>query len=203
MDARIWKTDIATSADRIIALSQFSRYSERRADEFEREVIMAFFRVRTLLERHMFSDDFLSRRIDVTTYRKKTEKPTTWLNNHKIEELFDLESPKSRQIDLNFICNQIIHSTIFIPVRNGQCFSHLLLCSDFERNHSLFLVELDVIVELLTSASTDWHNATSCEFNQKKRDFDVKNEKLPNPTTAPRSMLTGRGVTQRSRKETK
>ncbi|MHC1765228.1 MAG: hypothetical protein AB9869_13165 [Verrucomicrobiia bacterium] len=137
MDSAHWKTELFPVADQVEQLASFTRYSERRANVFEREVMLAIFSVRTLIERHKLSEELLSERMSVSAYPKKTQKPTTWLNNHKIEELFDLNSPRPKTLDLEFYCNQVIHSYILIPVQDGHEFSHLLFCSDFERNRSL------------------------------------------------------------------
>ena len=41
MDSAHWKTELFPVADRIEALATFERFSERRANEFEREVMLA------------------------------------------------------------------------------------------------------------------------------------------------------------------
>ncbi len=185
MDATKWKTDVAAAADRITALASFRRFSQRRADELEHEVILAFFRVRTLLERHHLSAGMVARRITAAACPKKSPKPTTWLNNHKIDELFDLSVTETQHLDLAFVCNQVIHSTVFFPVQDGHRFSHFLVCSDYERNRSLFLIELQSAVDLLRAVSSDWHNATSFVFNPKKQDYDVRNYRGAEHAVAP------------------
>ena len=126
MDSTYWKTELFPVADLIDELATFTRFSERLANEFEREVTLAIFAVRTLIERHTLSEELLAEQIPVQAYPKKTQKPTTWLNNHKINELFDLDSPHRRNLDLLFFCNQIVHSYILLPVREAQRFSHFL-----------------------------------------------------------------------------
>jgi hypothetical protein len=185
MDATQWKRELRTAADRIVALASFRRFSERRANQLERELILAFFCVRTLMERRCLSNELLAQQITVDAHPKRTQEPTTWLNNHKIDELFDLATAETRQIDLAFLCNQVIHSTVFLPVQDGHRFSHVLVCSDYERNRSLFLIELNVTVGLLMAVSKDWHNATSCVFNPKKQDYDVRNYRGAEHPVAP------------------
>ena len=148
MDSAHWKTELFPVADRIEELATFKRFSERQANEFEREVMLAIFAVRTLIERHKLSQELLVEQIPVRAYRKKTQKPTTWLNNHKIDELFDLDAPQSKTLPLPFSCNQIIsHSYILLPLQDGCQFSHLLFCSDHERNRFLYFAPVAPLIE--------------------------------------------------------
>ena len=175
MDSTYWKTELFPVADHIEELATFTRFSERLANEFEREVMLAIFAVRTLIERHTLSEELLAEEILVQAYPKKNQKLTTWLNNHKIDELFDLDAPYRRGLDLPFFCNQIVHSYILVPVRDAQRFTHLLFCSDHERNRLLFLADVERVVKLLRNVAFDYPAHTHMEFNPKKQDYDIKN----------------------------
>jgi len=175
MDSTYWKTELFPVADLIEELATFTRFSERLANEFEREVTLAIFAVRTLIERHTLSEELLAEQIPVQAYPKKTQKPTTWLNNHKINELFDLDSPHRRNLDLLFFCNQIVHSYILLPVREAQRFRHFLFCTDYQRNRLLFLADVEMVVKLLRKVAFDYPAHTHLEFNPKKQDYAIKN----------------------------
>jgi hypothetical protein len=175
MDSAYWKTELFPVADRIEALATFERFSERRANEFEREVMLAIFAVRTLIERHKLSQKLLREQIPVQAYPKKTQKPTTWLNTHKIDELFDLKAPRSRTLALSFFCNQIIHSYILLPVRDGHEFARLLFCSDHERNCFLYSTHVAALIELIRKVGSDSAAHTHIQFNARKQDYDITN----------------------------
>jgi len=186
MDSAHWKTELSPVADRIEELATFKRFSERQANEFEREVMLAIFAVRTLIERHKLSQELLGEQIPVRAYRKKTHKPTTWLNNHKIDELFDLDAPQSKTLPLPFFCNQIIHSYILLPMQDGRQFSHLLFCSDHERNRFLYFAPVAPLIELLRKVAFDYPSRTHLEFNASKQDFDITNYTNAEPPAPPK-----------------
>jgi hypothetical protein len=175
MDSAHWKTELFPVADRIEELASFERYSERRANLFEREVMLAIFSVRTLIERHKLSEELLAERMSVSAYPKKTQKPTTWLNNHKIDELFDLDTPRPNALGLGFYCNQIIHSYILVAVQDGHQFSHILFCSDYERNRSLYFAAVSELVAMIRKVAFDYPARMHVEFNPRKQDYDIKN----------------------------
>lgn len=177
MDSTHWKTELFPVADRIEDLATFRRYSDRRANLLEREVMLAMFSIRVLIERHKLSEEILSEKVTVRAYPKKTNKPTTWLNNHKINELFDLNADILKLLGLAFFCNQIIHSYIMSPVREGRKFTHLFVCSDYERNKFLYLVETDVIVALLRKVGFNSSSHMHLEFDPdpKKLDYKIRN----------------------------
>lgn len=145
--------------------------------------MLAIFSIRTLIERHALSQELLGEQIRVLAYPKKTVKATTGLNNHKSEQLFDLDSPRSRTLALPFLCNQIIHSYILLPVQDAHCFSHLLLCLDYERNRSLFLVPVAPLIELLRKVAFDYPARTHLQFNPRKQDYDITNYTSADPPT--------------------
>jgi len=187
MDSTHWKTELFSVADRIEELATFRRYSDRRANLLEREVILAVFSVRVLIERHKLSEELLSEKLVVRAYPKRTKKPTTWLNNHKIDELFDLNADIFKTLGLTFVCNQIIHSYILSPVQEGQKFTHLFVCSDYERNKFLYLMETDLIVALLRKVGFDSSSHMHLEFDPdpKKLDYKIRNYNVAEPDVAP------------------
>jgi hypothetical protein len=186
MHSTHWKTELFPVADRIEELATFNRFSERRANQLEREVMLAIFSIRTLIERHKLSQELLAEQISVQAYPKKTQKPTTWLNNHKIDELFELDAPRPKALALSFFCNQIIHSYIFLPVEDGHQFSHLLFCSDHERNRFLYLAPVPPLVGLVRKVAFDYPARMNLQFNARKQDYDITNYTNAEPGAPPK-----------------
>jgi|GEM_PF-1986197 hypothetical protein len=175
IDPTFWQSNLSSAVKRILHLSTFNRYNERRADKFEREIMLAVFCVRTLIERKKLSEEFLRKRFSLKAFPKKTQKPVTWLNSHHISNLYNLDKPEQKQIDPSFLCNQIIHSYILIPVRDGQKFTHIYVCSDFERNRYLYFVALEVIISLLNDVVSDNPIQREMTYNPRRLDYDIKN----------------------------
>lgn len=174
IESAYWKDELLSAAAEIEGRQSFRRYSEKRACLLERSIMVAMFCVRTLIERHKISDDLATKALTVEAYPKRTPKLTTKINNHRIDELFDMERSTQRTLDLAFLCNQIIHSYIIFPVRTAQQFTHLLVCSDYERNRFLYFVTVELIVSLLREVGTNYPNASEFHFDPKKRDYVVR-----------------------------
>src|SRR5437016_3695670 len=125
-----WKKELLRAADDIEYRRHPARWTEKRAVLLEREIIVAMFSVRTLIERHKLSDALVQKLVAVTAYPKKTPEPVTRLNLCSVDELYDFDKATTRTLALESLCNQIIHSYIIFPVRDEtRAFSHVLVCS--------------------------------------------------------------------------
>jgi hypothetical protein len=174
IESAYWKDELLDAAAEIGGCQSFRRYSEKKACLLERSLMVAMFCIRTLIERHKISDDLATKSLIVEAFPKRTSKLTTRLNNHRIDELFDMERSTQRTLDLAFLCNQIIHSYIIFPLRTGQRFTHLLVCSDYERNRFLYLVTVELIVSLIREVGTNYPNSSEFRFDPKKKDYTVR-----------------------------
>lgn len=141
---------------------------------FEREIMLAMFSVRTLIEWHKLSNSLVSKPISLTAYPKKTSKPVTLLNSHRADELYDFDAETTKTVTLTFLCNQIIHSYIIFPVRDEKrAFSHVFVCSDYEKNRYLYSVPNGIIVALLREVGMDYPNHMHMEYDPKIQDYRV------------------------------
>lgn len=174
LDSTFWKTELNQVADRIEAMLDFWRFSQRRVNQLEKAVMLALFSIRVLIERRKHSSDFLEKEIVVEAHPKKVTKPVTWLNSHQIEDLYDLESPQKKKVNPLFLCNQVIHSYILLPVTDKRSFSHILVCSDYERNRFLYFVPLVDVVALIREAASDFPSHIHLTYNPKRQDYDIR-----------------------------
>jgi len=174
IESAYWKVELLTGAANIERRRSFRRWSEKQACLFERSIMVAMFCIRALIERNKISDDLIAKKIRVEVYPKRTQKLMTRLNNHRIDELFNMERPTQRVLSLEFLCNQIIHSYIIFPVRTDQRFTNLLVCSDYERNRHLYLVNVDTIVSVLREVGMNYPNAAQFIFDPARMDYVVR-----------------------------
>ena len=177
IDSAFWKTELFPVTEEIERLSKFSKFNTRLADMFEKQVMLALFSVRTLIERSKLSQELLLERIDVTAYPKRTSKPVTWLNSHDIDELYDVDAPKPKQITAGFLCNQVIHSYILLPLHKDGAFTDILVCSDYKKNQWLYRVPVKRIIKLLNDVAFDYASRMDITYNPKRRDYDIRNYK--------------------------
>jgi hypothetical protein len=113
--------------------------------------------------------------INVAIYPSKG-KDVTIYNWDKIYKFYDLEAKQLSQRDLRFICNQIIHSYVFLPdIDDNGVFQAIVFCSDRERNINLFEIEVNDLINALRVIGKDYPAESRSTFNPKKRDYDVTN----------------------------
>ncbi len=137
--------------------------------------MLGFYVVRKLIEAAKLSDSTVTQLIPVTAFLS-SGKLVTLINWHNIDQLYDLENPVTEPRDLLFVCHQIVHSYIFIPLfsEDGLSLSGILFNSDRHRNDRLYCVELDQIIELFEKVGNDYPHKMTRTFNERKKDYDVK-----------------------------
>jgi len=126
-----------------------------------------------LAESIKLSDLVVQQQIELTAYPWNGSKKVTNRNYHKFDELYKL-IPEKIPRDLIFICNQIIHSYVFVPVLNGNrdALHAVWFSSDRHRHQYLYEFELDRIIKLFMQVGKDYPNCGNYNFNPKTGDYD-------------------------------
>lgn len=104
-----------------------------------------------------------------------TGKLPTLLNNHRIEELYDFSKEHAQTKKSMYVCNQVIHShSIAMVVDKTRNWDSMLTVSDYDRKNCIWRIPVDVMVDLLRTASTDYPYEVKYTQNEKTGDYDVK-----------------------------
>jgi hypothetical protein len=167
-------------AEQIGRLQDGSRWAPAPDVAIEHEIMLAMFCVRCLIERQKLSENLTSKPIDVFVCPKRTGQQVTLLNCHEVTALYDFEQKQKRNLKLEFLCNQVIHSYVmFLESNETLRPARLFVCSDHERNECLYIVPVDMVLELLREVVSDSANLTTIEWDQKRRDYRTKQTNLP------------------------
>ena len=90
------------------------------------------------MDANKISDEVASILIPVKSH-SSLGKPITKMNWHKIDSLYNLEIDVDVTFLLREVCNQVIHSYVFIVSENVEgYFSGIFVTSDRQRNKELF-----------------------------------------------------------------
>ncbi len=176
-----WKDSLLKTALKISKRVHQKRWTERSFFVFEREIFFAFYSVRKLIEAKKLSDYVVEAKISLQSF-KSMGINVTRLNKDKIEELYDLQNPLSESIKLKDLCNQFIHSYIFIP-----CFgefdelSGIIFCSDHTRKQKVFELVVVDLVEALRLVGSDYPSSSHYVFDEKLGDYQVVNLSTDDP----------------------
>jgi hypothetical protein len=174
-DSSHWKDELLETATRLESISVRRRPSEKLLVEFEKTMFLAAYVVRKLMDAKCISTDKESCPIPVRTYRA-IGKPVTLLNWHRITDHYDLETPCDTSLPLRDVCNQLIHSYVFLPLTASKTgpVRAVLISSDRERNRQLYELGLAAFAEILRGIGEDYPACAKLVFDRVKADYEVR-----------------------------
>ncbi|NVM23059.1 MAG: hypothetical protein HWN68_14910 [Desulfobacterales bacterium] len=173
MESSYWKEFLAETASDLHRVARPKRLTQRRYEIVERNIVIGFFLLRRLIELHKVSSRVRDFRLKVFAW-PSTGKLPTLLNNHR-EELYEFSKEHAQTKKPMYICNQVIHSySIAMVVDKTRNWDSLLTVSDYDRKDCIWRIPVDVIVDLLRTASTDYPYQAKYTRNEKTGDYDVE-----------------------------
>jgi hypothetical protein len=176
-----WKEDLLKIALKLSKRIHQKRWTERSFFLFEREMFFAFYSIRKLIEAKKLSDYVVEAKISLQAF-KSMGLPVTRFNRDRINELYDLQNPSNKSIKLKDICNQFIHSYIFVP-----CFGEfneldgIIFCSDHTRKHRVFKLAIADLIEALKMVGSDYPSSGHYVLDEKLGDYHVVNLSRDDP----------------------
>jgi hypothetical protein len=169
-----WKEDLLNHAKRLRSVKKPNRWSEKLVVNFEKEIIVSFFCIRKLFEAHKISSKSREYKAEVYSYAP-TVNNITKLNQHSIDEVYDLANEKKVHKKIVFLANQLIHScTIFAYRNEDRNWGGVYACSDFERNKTIYRIPIEEIVSIFMLIGNDYPSSFSMQWNEEAGDYDVK-----------------------------
>ena len=81
--------------------------------------MIGFYAIRKLIEANKVSLSLRKGTLDALAW-PHIGTPVDQMNWHKIDQLYDLGQPKTVDLRLRFIADQIIHSFVFVPIFSEQ-----------------------------------------------------------------------------------
>lgn len=166
-----WKEDLLDHARRLQPLKKPKRWTERAQVNFEKEVIVSFFKVRKLFESLKVSSVSLKYLAEIYKFPSTGVKVTA-LNYWDIEKLYDLNNMKQVKKNINFICNQFIHGGATYAYRKeDRNWGGIWVCSDYERARYLYMVPVEVIIDIFNIVGKDYLSEVSYQYCEEKGDY--------------------------------
>lgn len=174
-ESEYWKKPLLRLAGKLNRWSTPRVWTEQELVSIEKDVFIAFYSIRKLIDAKKLSDSTEAMMISVNMFPGKG-KNVTLLNWHKIDSLYDFSSSNDGNRDLRFISNQVIHSYVFLPdIKEDGSLGGILFCSDRERNKNLFRLDVAELIKILRIVGKDYPPRSTLVFNAKKQDYDQTN----------------------------
>lgn len=126
--------------------------------EVERVVFWSAFSIRKLIEARKLSDEFEAQTVPVLRFpRREPAQLQDQLNAHHIDRHYDLDNSDPTFLTPIELCNQLIHSFVFVPCTDkaSRQMTGILFNSDRSRDTSLFHVTWSDFEAIVISAAED------------------------------------------------
>ena len=130
--------------------------SEQALTQIERDVFIGFYSIRKLMDKPgALTDATRVSTWQCNVYPNKDR--VNVLNNHRIDELFDMSSRQQETKCLGFLCNQVIHSFIFCTYLDEHyAFDGVLFASDRDKDVKLYRVSAAALIEIFFRVGKDY-----------------------------------------------
>lgn len=179
-ESSYWKNDLLKTARKLGRKKNKKRWPERALVNFEKELFISFYSIRKLIEANKISTDLIMTKITAKSY-PSLGKVVTSMNWHRIDELYDFSTSNIEKISLIFICNQLIHSYVFMPSFNENSqLTGILFSSDKYRNKKLFSVDINDVIGILRKVGSNYPNSATLIYDEKKKDYIITSRMMKN-----------------------
>ena len=169
-----WKDELLGTADFLEKKKSQKQWRGSSYAKIEQKIMVSFYSIRKLMDANKLTDSIVNLDVPATEYAA-TGKKVTLLNNHKIDELYKLEEPKEKTIKLRFLCNQMVHSYIFMivtqPDSNGL--GSILINSDNIKDERLISITADTLIKTFESVGQNYPWKSHMKYDESKGDYKV------------------------------
>jgi hypothetical protein len=147
-ESSYWKDDLLRQAKMLRARVRQRRWPESSSAKVEQTLLGGFYAVRKLIESKKLTDSLKSKAIQVTEFAPAGK--TVHLHNwHHIDRLYNLDTPKKAKIDLLSLCDQFVHSYIFLlSFDEGSKLKGVFVTSDTKRISCLYHIDVQHVIDI-------------------------------------------------------
>jgi len=176
-----WKEELLKISSSIKSRLSQKRWAQRSSFLFEKEIFVSFYIIRKLIESKTLSSQNLKLKIKCLSV-PSTKYGATYFNEHNLERLFDFTKIREIKIELNALCNQIIHSYVFEPTFDDEFnLVGFFVSSDEKRNEILYIFLIEDIIKVMNIIGNDYPNALASLYNSNSKDYIIIQSMIETP----------------------
>ena len=170
-ESSYWKIPLLRAATWLERVRLTGESAERSLVRVERELFVGFYAIRKLLE--TFTVSLETKSLQFQLQWSPCIKLVDHQNAHRVDELFDLDQVQSEQRDLEFVCNQFIHSFVFVAAQNEDgSLAGFFISSDRSRHQKVYLVELSQVLLAFRTVGRDYPSRLHLRRNEKTHQWE-------------------------------
>ncbi|MCG9640470.1 hypothetical protein L1D22_11260 [Vibrio sp. Isolate34] len=168
---RYWLAELEQSAKSLEKLYRSNDWNDELEFSVEKSIFLGFYAIRKLKESGLLPNNVISLNWKITTYPiAEKSKQNKFINDYQ------LLSGGSKQLSLEALCNQFVHSNHFSPfVPDNHVCAGFFFASDRESKKELYYMQLVSVINVFLSVVHE--KRMSLELVQNESEFSVK---LPN-----------------------
>jgi len=172
-ESSYWKEPLLESASRLAEYSKPKDLEEAELVQIEKDMFIGFYAIRKLMDTVKIKDS--TRELKVQLSWSPNLKRVDLFNSHRIEELYDLEKTGNETRTLKFLCDQLVHSYIFMPVKQEQGgISGFYFTSDRDREKKIFYITSQVVIDIFILVGNDYPSQSEVVRNQETGELHSK-----------------------------
>lgn len=127
--------------------------------EIERDVMVSAYAIRKLVEARKLADSTMRSTVHVEAF-PLIERIPDLMNWDRLDEFYDFERSRTEELGLRELCNQLIHSFIFVQEvadagTSADGLAGFLVASDRARLARLYRIKIDSLIGLLQLVGTE------------------------------------------------
>ena len=173
-ESHYWKEDLLRRAKDLVRRKDQRKWFDSSFANLEQNLMIGFYSVRKLIEARKISDSSVDKKIAVTKYPAKKSQPIHLLNWHDIDEHFDLENGSVTTVDIFYLCNQFVHSYVFIiELNENSRLEGFFVASDWQKNESLYFIDIEAVIGIFELVGNDYPSKEIYTFDSKKGDYQI------------------------------
>jgi hypothetical protein len=175
-ESTYWKDDILRLT-RILKQKRVQKvWRESSMALIEKTVMVGFYITRKLMDARKLSDVIVHQKIPVRSHPHHG-KPVTLMNWHHIDKHYDLDHNHKTQRTLTWLCNQMIHSYVFIVSENDNGgLGGFFFASDKERNKAVYYLSIKKVIKILETVGKNYPHTIHFTLNPETQDYDVRQD---------------------------
>jgi hypothetical protein len=175
-ESHYWKDDLLESADYLEGWLDRTDWTEEELVGFEKAVLTSAYSMRKLAESYKLSDETVSEQVPVTKYPARG-KNVSLRNWWEYWELYDLDDGNRETVSLRKLCNQLIHSFIFLVESDDEedaAISSVIFNSDRNRNKHLYRIQIVDLVEVMRLVGNEYPSSMSMLYDPETGDWRIE-----------------------------
>ena len=173
-DSSYWKRTLASHAEVINVKLRQRHWRDESFLKLEQAIMMSCYIVRKLAEARKITKARFDTHLPLTAFAA-TGKTVNALNNHRVDELYEVGAGVQITKPLSYIANQLIHSYVFVPVFLLENQLHAVAFnSDRSKSRELYLLELRTFAKALAGcANSVLSSVTYIRLNNGELEIDL------------------------------